>query len=319
MSMWIPSNLDEIKGLPDDFEYEFYLNLSNERDLRKWAYQFAIRQETKAKGITHIISSNQKKAYKEGFAHWVDGVYKVNEHGVRAISGYIDAYTNKYLEKSNALQIKDEVYNPSELNVNLLNEFESEVIEKNICSAVDAQNLWNMKYAPRLKKSEIAKQYPIETNVYNPNGAGKTYFKSTGDKDLFIESIEPIKNLASFLVNLEMPTAKIMSQIESAINELKTNRKIKETDFNKYNKFDTWAIGLACFDLKMMGVKPSQIKRKFLSYCYDGYQKKAKAEEGFDLTEDTLFEDDNTRYKRIIENTKNLINGGWKKLIGQPF
>ncbi len=104
-----PKDINEIKGLPDAFNYEYYRKLSKERDLSRWAFEFAQRQD----GIDNdkLLVDTGGITYKTGFDNiktiWRNGVYiggNLNTHDCRY---YLDEINNQYLQKAKAVFVPD--------------------------------------------------------------------------------------------------------------------------------------------------------------------------------------------------------------------
>ncbi len=127
--------------------------------------------------------------------------------------------------------------------------------------------------------------------------------------DKYHEKSSRLHNItATFLINLEVPTAKLINELKERIQTIKESKNIQEKN-TKYNKWDTWAMGLACFDLKKGGVKRDVIIKKYLSYCYDGSQ----------INDDwNLTTNDENRWNDAYNPVCKMINGDWKSLAGNP-
>jgi len=307
MKIYKPSDINEIKGLPDWFDYNKYVELSKETDLSVWAIEFIKRQPqmNHEKLIESTGGITYKKDISDAKTEWRNGIY-VNW----LPKTYLECIHKNYLDEAQAEFIPNEDLHEhpaygylEKTHKNYLDEAQAEFIPDE-----------NLDKHPNLKiKDYISTTEPNPIKEFYEKYTGKkgrTYFP---DKDLYDKYKSNIKyfnkRTDTILINIEMPINKILREVENRIKVLREHRRIQEIELQKYNKFDTWAMGLACFDLKAEGLKNVEIKKKYLSYCYTGSQ----------IDNDhTLTNDDHNRWKDTYNPTLKMINGYWKILVGNP-
>ncbi|MFC3193606.1 hypothetical protein ACFODZ_05030 [Marinicella sediminis] len=278
MKIFKPKNLSDVKGLPEWFDYNHYIRLSEEKDLSIWAMEFLKRNEGFNK--EYLVESTGGITYKNGNPgiklEWRNGVFTSwMPHK------YLNDLKNHYFEEAGGIFIPDEEKDEHPQTI-----FESYI---------------------RTTEANPKKEYYM--GYHNYSKTGLTYFPDKESLEKYRDNVRKLtRTTSSILINAEMPIKKILDEVKTQISKIRTAKGILKPRV-KYHKFDTWAMGLGCFDLKRKGMKKSEIIKKYLVYCYTGSQIPDSQ---------TLTDDENNYWKDAYDQTVKMIEEGWKALVGNP-
>lgn len=265
--------------LPRDFDIKEYERMVNITGLSYWAFQFAQR----AYGLPHFSKELTSKTggvvnpmREIWLTMWNNGVFysKYPEE----IAAYMDRFLAHILNKYGATKV------------------EEEDIQTDIDMIRDALGV-------RKVNDHCFVTQNGETFKFNfPNEESAAEYRKKEKK---------IKTqTAAFLINLKMPTHRIVKELEEQIIFLKEKRKVREYEKMGKSRPYEWSQSLAVWDLWKKGVKPRVIQNKVLAVWHDDYKSPLALTIG-DRVLEKMFE----RRKKTAEK---MISHGWKRLSGNP-
>lgn len=294
-----PQNNDEY--LPDWFRFDYYNDLSKIDNKSKWAMQFAIRNYYMDR--KEFLSVTGGVSYKGEFAEliWRNGVYQSNS--IARSKSYIDGLIIHILKQNQGTI----VFEPDEkLELGAL---------KQLFNNIGASDTVRIK-AKGEKESKILSSIGAPTKSLYQTVSGKTCkheFSSKENCKNYKKSYDSIfHNSANFLVNLKMPTSKIVEEIERQIIEIKAQRHIVEYDESNKSFTESirkkWAQSLAVWDLWNAGVESRIIINRVAALFHN--------EIGYKLELGVKDELADKLYENLLKKAKIFIESDWRKLSG---
>ncbi|MEW8646592.1 MAG: hypothetical protein AB2563_10875 [Candidatus Thiodiazotropha endolucinida] len=267
------NNKGIIKRLPEWFDWNDYEVLIGIKDLSVWSYQFAIRDPnyTEENKIgTHFGVFPETFENRLWKTDWRNGVLSDGMNGHK---------THNYLRGIVEYASKDADY------------LTAEELSKAKSDGTLSQ------YATRRTKSTGALCFKTKEDYEKYRAAESAAFSRT----------------VELAINMMMPKKMIMSEVESLIDRYQKGRFRTEYSLARNdkqirltNKQQTWARGLACWDLHNDGISIYLIA-------------KLLAKDWFNF-KDSLGPQKNRegQVKTLLNDVVPLINGGWKALAGDP-
>jgi len=282
------------KLLPDWFKFGYYEDMAKIKDFSFWAFQFAIRSEYKNKDA-FLADTGGTVTNDDGVKlSWKNGVYY--SHSPEHLKQYIDGYKIHYLKKYKGKLIPDNDFKPDP------------VIIKNILNALNYEDGFQlMRPHAKIITTHDSPLKSLYQKVFNQ--LAKHEFPDKESYENYRVSTGRINHTtASFLVNLKMPTSRIIKELETQIEQLKRQRRIVEYKAMKNPKPLEWSQALAVWDLWEADIKPRVIQNRVL----------AKWHEGFTPLEIDVFEKSlQSMYEHRKDIAQKIIGKDWKKLSGQ--
>ncbi|MCX7546083.1 hypothetical protein [Marinicella gelatinilytica] len=264
------------KHLPDWFKFGLYEDLQKYKDLSEWAFEFAIRgghldsTEFAESSGGYTVSKNKRQLM------WENGVfYDSFGNTSQRITKYLESQQQILLSRYGANKIDD------------------------ANSISDSAKAWcSIFYQPDTKF--IYQTFNGETLKFEFPDIESCIKYQSGKR--FIDEMG-----ASFLVNLKMPTKRIIKELEKRIDNLKNERQIRP--YRTMNKAQPlkWSQALAVWDLNKYGIKPKIIQNRVIAKWHDDFPIL-----GLDATEKPLQKMYENRYKLA----QRMITTDWKKISG---